>query len=963
MDNNLLKRMQKVHEICQKDFGGGSPISKCYLMAYLAYYLKLKTYVEIGVYKGKSLFSVAYAFQNNQGKAYGIDPYNFHDAEEHDLPDSTKQIVNDFLKNIDFQKLFEETFLNIEFLGLTETVSLIRQPSHQAVNHFEDFSIDMLHIDGNHDSKNVSLDINTYLPKLKENAIVVFDDIDWNSVRQVYDEYKSIWPVLIETQYFGILIKQEKTLKNIDDLKYLARKLNYTYNKLLIIEKNKAQPCPKVVMAILSCNHEKYIEECLDSVIKQQGNFKLKILIVDNNSIDRTPEIIKTYITKHETQENVEFEFLPSLTHLKKTQILKRIIKKSKNSNFISVINADEYYLLEDRVQQHINFLNEHPECVFSFDGTLTYYQDKGQYDVMRQQQLIDKNILNTADIIDLSNYVIGNLSCCFYDSSYLSQIAKDLFCAHDWSLNIMYSLFGDVGFIKKPMTVCRKYAESNNCNKNLINSITTINSFTNYNYDYFLTKNIHNILSKDDSYKENYDLVIIDNIFPHPLSPFIYQEYTSYLAYFSNIKILATGRAAHLLGKNKLDVLLSDFKKQHPNFSQNVSAFFSLNNISCKLVYFVFLGSAFSMLNLVEKKKIPFVFTLYPGGLFGLDNEDSDKKLERVLKSPCFRRVIVTQKVTYEYLINKKYCAPEQIEFIFGVVTPLNKVEKSFLQKKHFGLDKNILDICFVAHKYTPNGHDKGYDLFVAVAHELAKKYSNIIFHIVGGFNEFDIDVSEIREKIHFYGQQTPEWFNDFYQDKDIILSANVPGMIFKGSFDGFPTASCTEAGLCKTAIFCTDPLQLNDGYFKDREDIVIIKHNVVEAIATIEYYYNNPTELKSIAEKGCETIKKLYGFKSQMTPRINLLEEEISKSFIYEDEMLQQKNNCNNEPDLDTAEKKDNFINQLLSEIVKKDNYIAQLHEDIETKINRINDSSKSHGGIISILREIKKRFGIPS
>ena len=43
---------------------------------------------------------------------------------------------------------------------------------------------------------------------------------------------------------------------------------------------------------------------------------------------------------------------------------------------------------------------------------------------------------------------------------------------------------------------------------------------------------------------------------------------------------------------------------------------------------------------------------------------------------------------------------------------------------------------------------------------------------------------------------------------------------MIFTGSFDGFPTASCIDAGLRKTAIFCTDPLDLNNSHFYDNKN-----------------------------------------------------------------------------------------------------------------------------------------------
>ncbi|MBU3112293.1 glycosyltransferase family 4 protein [Clostridium lacusfryxellense] len=373
--------------------------------------------------------------------------------------------------------------------------------------------------------------------------------------------------------------------------------------------------------------------------------------------------------------------------------------------------------------------------------------------------------------------------------------------------------------------------------------------------------------------------MVIVDDIFPHPVSGFRYQEFLSYCESFNLIKILTTGLSVHALGNKNLSELILDFKNKFTEFRDKVEKFVSLDNIKCKLLYFVFLNNAAAFVEMAEVKRIPFVFTLYPGGGFDLNNLYSDNKLKRVLESPYFKKVIVTQKITYDYLIVKKFCKPEQIEYIFGVVTPLDKIEREYTDKKHFGIDKDRLDICFVAHKYTQFGQDKGYDVFVKVAKEMLKMHSNINFHVVGNFDEKVIDILEIKGKITFYGIQLPNWFDEFYRDKDIILSPNIPGMLSKGSFDGFPTASCTDAGLCKTAIFCTDPLNLNNSHFIDTEQIVIIEKDAVKIIEKIEYYYSNPEKLRNICENGYIAIKDLYGYDSQIAPRIKLLKNEMEK------------------------------------------------------------------------------------
>jgi len=622
---SLLDRIKNIqsHSFLH-DFGGGGPLSQCYIMAYLVSFFKLENYVEIGVYKGRSLFSVSQAFKDNKGKAYGIDPYLLVEAKEYDLEETFRKKVNGFLEGIDFENMYQQVLMNTELFELSKVVEVIRKTSTEAIEYFKDIGIYMLYIDGNHDRKNVRDDINNYAPLIRDGGIIVFDCINWDSVKDCYDQYKNDYIILFETNDFGILMNKVKNQKNLDSAALVSKKLKSLYSTVLEIE--------------------------------------------------------------NEIQE-----------------------KKYKGR------------------------------------------------------------------------------------------------------------------------------------------------------------------------YLENYDLVIIDDVFPHPVSGFRYQEFLSYFKHFNSIKVLTTGSSVHVLGNKTVHELVIDFKRNFPQIGGNLEVFSSFDNINCKLFYFVFLQNADSVVELAERRRIPFVFTLYPGGSFGLDNASSDQLLKRVIDSPCFRKVIVTQQVTYNYLIDKDFCKPEQIEYIFGVVTPLDKVEREFVGKKHYKIDKDNLDICFVAHKYTDYGQDKGYDLFIDVAKQLVRMHSNIHFHVVGNFDEKVIDISEIKDNITFYGIQLPNWFDGFYNDKDIILSPNIPYRIYAGSFDGFPTASCTDAGLCKTAIFCTDPLDLNNSHFKDNEQIVIIKGIKLNIIDKIEYYYNNPLDLKDICENGYKAMKDLYSFDNQIAPRIRLLKANI--------------------------------------------------------------------------------------
>jgi hypothetical protein len=89
---------------------------------------------------------------------------------------------------------------------------------------------------------------------------------------------------------------------------------------------------------------------------------------------------------------------------------------------------------------------------------------------------------------------------------------------------------------------------------------------------------------------------------------------------------------------------------------------------------------------------------------------------------------------ITYDHLIEKDLCPKDKITFIFGVVMPTHFFEESIkIKKTLFPKDKRHFDICFVAHKYMPQGKDKGYDLFIKTCRLLYQSYNNTHFHIVG--------------------------------------------------------------------------------------------------------------------------------------------------------------------------------------------------------------------------------------
>jgi hypothetical protein len=182
----LRQRLDAVVNSVPADFGGGSGLAKALTSAALIIRHDLTSYVEIGVYRGRSLLPVAAAFGYfGRGSAVGIDPWSSSAATQQDLHlfPPAAATVNDFVSGLDWDGMFDEVLRQIAAQGVEAHCTLIRARASAAVARFADRSVDLLHVDGNHDQAAVLEDLDNYLPKVMLGGFVILDDVSWESVR------------------------------------------------------------------------------------------------------------------------------------------------------------------------------------------------------------------------------------------------------------------------------------------------------------------------------------------------------------------------------------------------------------------------------------------------------------------------------------------------------------------------------------------------------------------------------------------------------------------------------------------------------------------------------------------------------------------------------------------------------------------------------------------------------------
>jgi glycosyltransferase involved in cell wall biosynthesis len=319
-------------------------------------------------------------------------------------------------------------------------------------------------------------------------------------------------------------------------------------------------------------------------------------------------------------------------------------------------------------------------------------------------------------------------------------------------------------------------------------------------------------------------------------------------------------------MDKKQFKENLKPYTKMYPQCKGKIELLSPEKKYKFNLAYTYFLAETYTLLPFLDRNQIPFVFLLNPGGAFGINNKSSDNMLKEIFKSKYFKKVIVNQEYFKEYLIEKKLCSGNNIIYDFSGSCQFKKTD--VLAKKIYKKDKATFDVCFVAAKYTPKGIDKGYDLFVAAAKRLAKDYPDMRFHVVGGFDRNEIDISDIENQIKFYGFLPPSDLPSLYSYMDVYLSPNRPFKLYPGGFDGFPlSAGAMYCGVCG---FNADELHLNREFTKD--EVVIVRTRVSDIVEKMEYYYKNLDELYAISKKGQKKAQSVYDIERHIQNRIKL-------------------------------------------------------------------------------------------
>jgi glycosyltransferase involved in cell wall biosynthesis len=251
---------------------------------------------------------------------------------------------------------------------------------------------------------------------------------------------------------------------------------------------------PMVDVAFVTYNHEKYIAQAIESVLMQQTDFKVRMIIGDDCSTDKTQEIIRKYAQKYPYRiKTILLSEHLGLLHKNRVGIQ---VLKLCTAKYIALLDGDDYWTDPNKLQKQVDFLENNPDFSICFHNVNVIYE--GQSKEIHPFHLKElKSIFTLEDVI--TSHFIPTCSTMF--RARLFSNFPDWFYAipmGDWLLHVLNAEHGNVGYINEILGVYRVHEggiwslrKKADVLKETIRAAHTINAYLGFRYNKIIKKKI----------------------------------------------------------------------------------------------------------------------------------------------------------------------------------------------------------------------------------------------------------------------------------------------------------------------------------------------------------------------------------------------------------------------------------------------------------------------------------------
>ncbi|KQS37792.1 glycosyltransferase [Pedobacter sp. Leaf194] len=208
---------------------------------------------------------------------------------------------------------------------------------------------------------------------------------------------------------------------------------------------------PLLSVVMITYGHQDCIEQAVDSVLMQVGEYDLELIIANDRSLDRTDDVVKRILDTNERSHCIKY--FVNETNL---GIMPNLVKamQSSSGKYIAICEGDDYWTDKHKLQKQLNFLENNAEYSMVCHNAMKVYEgidkmpslftsNKTSFDIP-MSTIINKWIIPTASMFFRRKFI-----------DTLPNWVNDIYSG-DYTLALLLRHKGKVHFMNETMSVYR---------------------------------------------------------------------------------------------------------------------------------------------------------------------------------------------------------------------------------------------------------------------------------------------------------------------------------------------------------------------------------------------------------------------------------------------------------------------------------------------------------------------------
>ena len=223
----------------------------------------------------------------------------------------------------------------------------------------------------------------------------------------------------------------------------------------------------KVSICCQVFNHEKYLRQCLESLVSQQTEFRYEIIVHDDASTDSSPMIIKEYKEKYPDLFKIILQ--KENQYSKGIEISREIMPLYIEGEYVAICEGDDFWTDLKKLQKQVDALEANQDCHMCVHGTEEIFENgekTGTYYPAKEIRR-ETGSISSYDFLTMGkNYSFHTTSYMFIAKEWLQYMQnppkfKEVCDVGDEAYMLYFGQLGNVYYINEDMSCYRRGASS----------------------------------------------------------------------------------------------------------------------------------------------------------------------------------------------------------------------------------------------------------------------------------------------------------------------------------------------------------------------------------------------------------------------------------------------------------------------------------------------------------------------